>query len=170
MTININNGAALLDAVGAALPYVRREARRRGWTWYTVPAEPDEIAGAVWLYLHERGIQDAERHSINKAIAAALAQIERERKKAPEHYEDIPGLIDLFQGGTEPEKAFFQRIENRCLFEGRKKAAQLERIAELLINGYTAGEIAEKLGCTRRTIENKKAEIRSILSLDGESR
>lgn len=153
----------MLDAVKAALPYVRREARRHSWTWYTVPAETDEIAGAVWLYLHARGTQDADRHSINKAVAAALAQIERERKKAPEHYDDIPGLIDLFQGGTEPEKAFFQRIENKHLFDGRKKAAQFERIAELLINGYTAGEIAAKLGVTRRTIENKKNEIRAIL-------
>ena len=161
--ININNGAALLDAVGAALPYVRREARRRGWTWHTVPAEPEEIAGAVWLYLHTRGIQDAERHDINKAVAAALAQIERERKKAPEHYDDIPGLIDIIQGGPEPESEFFQRIENRCLFQGRKKAAQLDRIASLLIDGYTAGEISEKLNVTRRTIENKKNEIRAIL-------
>ena len=161
--ININNGAALLDAVGAALPYVRREGRKRGWTWHTVDAEPDEIAGAVWIYLHERGIQSADRHSINKAVAATLAQLERERKKAPEHYDDIPGLIDLFQGDAEPETAFFQRIENRCLFHGRKKAAQLERIAEMLINGYTAGEIAAKLGVTRRTIENKKNEIRAIL-------
>jgi DNA-directed RNA polymerase specialized sigma24 family protein len=70
------------------------------------------------------------------------------------------GGLDLF-AGQEPTPEFAAMVAEECrrLLDGLRDEA-LRQVALLRMEGYTGDEIAERLGCTRRTVTRKLELIR----------
>lgn len=154
--ININDGAALLDAVGAALNTCRRQARRRGWSWGRIEASAEDITADVYLYLAEHGITEASRDDISDAIAATLYRVHAEQSRQARliEFDALPDYMDVIRDPRpSPERA---AIINDLLQCNDSKHGDIIRLIYL---GYTDTEIAQLLGLARRTVYSRKKEI-----------
>lgn len=157
--INITDGAALLDAVRAALPICRRRARRQRWRWGWMDASAEDIAGDVYIYLSEHGITDARPEDIGTAIANALRclQADEARRAALIELDSLPEYMDILRDPRPgPEHA---AIINDILSCNDSKYGDIIR---LIYYGYTDTEIAQLLGLARRTVYTRKREIATI--------
>lgn len=70
-----------------------------------------------------------------------------------------PGIGDAL--GSEPTPEFSAMVAENCrtMLDSLGEES-LRTVAILTLQGYTAAEVAEKLGCVRRTVERKLARIR----------
>ena len=156
MTINIHDGAALMDEIGVALPICRRQARRRLWAWGRAEASAEDIAGDIYIYLAERNVYDASRDDISDAIAATLYRLQAEQARQAKLIEldGLPEYMDVIRDKrTGPETA---TIINDILQCTDSKHGDIIR---LIYYGYTDTEIAQILGLARRTVYTRKKEI-----------
>lgn len=159
MTININDGAALLDAVGAALPVCRRQARRRGWSWGWTEASAEEITADVYIYLAERGLYDASRDDISDAIAATLYRLHADQARQARLIEldGLPEYMDILHDPRpSPERAAIISDILQCT------DSKHGDIIRLIYLGYTDTEISQLLGLARRTVYTRKKEIAAL--------
>lgn len=157
--ININDGAALLDAIGATLPICRRQARRRSWSWGWAEASAEDIAADVYIYLAERGISDASCEDISDAIAATLYRVHADQARRAQLIEldGLPDYMDILHDPRPgPEHS---TIINDMLSCNDSKHGDIIR---LLYLGYTDTEIANILGLARRTVYSRKKEIAAL--------
>ena len=156
MTININNGEALIDEISAALPICRRQARRRGWAWGWTEAGAEDIAADIYIYLAERGLYDASRDDIHSAIAATLYRVHAEQARRDKLIEidGLPDYMDIIRDPCPgPERA---AIINDLLSCNDSKYHDIIRLVYL---GYTDTEIAQILHLARRTVYSRRREI-----------
>lgn len=157
--ININNGAALLDAVGAALITCRRQARRRSWSWGYAETSGEDIAGDVYIYLAERGLYDASRDDIHSAIAATLYRLHTDQSRRDKLIEldGLPDYMDILRDPRPgPERA---TIINDMLSCNDSKHGDIIR---LIYAGFTDTEISQCLHLARRTVYSRKKEIAAL--------
>ena len=154
--VNINNGAALVDEISAALPICRRQARRRSWSWGWTEASTSDIAGDVYIYLSERGLYDASRDDIHSAIAATLYRVNADQARRAQLIEldGLPEYMDILHDPRPgPERA---AIINDMLQCADSKYSDIIRLVYL---GYTDTEISQRLGLARRTVYSREKEI-----------
>ena len=154
--INIDNGAALLDAVGAALPICRRQARRRSWSWGWTEASAEDVAADIYIYLAERGLYDASRDDISDAIAATLYRLHAEQSRQARLIEldGLPDYMDILHDPRPgPETATIINDILQCTDDKHGD------IIRLIYMGYTDTEIANILHLARRTVYSRKKEI-----------
>lgn len=159
MTININNGAALVDEIGAALPVCRRQARRRSWSWGWTEASAEDITGDVYIYLAEHGLYDASREDVSDAIAATLYRVHADQARQARLIEldGLPDYMDILHDPRPgPERA---AIINDMLQCTDSKHGDIIR---LIYMGYTDTEIANILHLARRTVYSRKKEIAAL--------
>jgi DNA-directed RNA polymerase specialized sigma24 family protein len=71
------------------------------------------------------------------------------------------GLEEVVDREPTPEFAAMLAEQSRRLFAALGQE-ELRRIAALRMEGYTAEEIAEQLGCARRTVNRRLLLIRQI--------
>lgn len=157
--ININDGAALVDEIGASLPICRRQARRRGWSWGWTEASAEDIAGDVYIYLADRNIYDASRDDISDAIAATLYRLHTEQSRQARLIEldGLPEYMDILRDPRpSPEAA---TIINEILSCTDSKHGDIIRLIYL---GYSDTEIAQILHLARRTVYTRKREIAAL--------
>lgn len=154
--INIHNGAALLDAVGAALITCRRQARRRSWSWGWTETSAEDITADIYIYLAERGITDASRDDISDAIAATLYRVHAEQSRRAQLIEldGLPDYMDILRDPRPgPERAAIINDILQCT------DSKLGDIIRLVYLGYTDTEIANILHLARRTVYTRRREI-----------
>lgn len=159
MTINITDGAALIDAIRAALPICRRRARCQRWRWGWMDASAEDIAGDVYIYLAEHRITDASPEDIGRAIANALRRLQSDEARRAKLIEldALPEYMDILRDPCPgPEHS---AIINDMLSCNDDKYSDIIR---LIYYGYTDTEIAQLLGLARRTVYSRKREIATI--------
>jgi DNA-directed RNA polymerase specialized sigma24 family protein len=105
-------------------------------------------------------------------IRKALDQIERQGRQkrggpgpgGSIRTADVGVNLDWLEGREpSPEVVAILAEEHRRMFECLRDDS-LRRVAELRLEGYTGAEIAEQLGCTRRTVVRKLEVIRQTWS------
>ena len=159
MTININNGAALIDEIGAALITCRRQAHRRSWSWGWTEASAEDITADVYIYLAERGITEASRDDIHSAIAATLYRLHADQSMQARLIEldGLPEYMDILRDPRPgPETATIINDILQCTDDKHGD------IIRLIYMGYTDTEIANILHLARRTVYSRKKEIAAL--------
>lgn len=154
--ININDGAALVDEISAALITCRRQARRRSWSWGWTEASAEDITANIYIYLADRGLYDASREDISDAIAATLYRVHADQARQARLIEldALPEYMDILHDPRPgPERAAIINDLLSCT------DSKLGDIIRLLYYGYTDTEIAQRLGLARRTVYSRKKEI-----------
>ena len=159
MTININDGAALISSASAALPVCRRQARSRSWSWGWTEASASDIAGDVYIYLAERGLYDASRDDIHSAIAATLYRLHADQARQAQLIEidGLPEYMDILRDPRPGPET--QAIINDMLQCADSKLGDIIRLIYL---GYTDTEISQILHLARRTVYARKKEIAAL--------
>jgi RNA polymerase sigma factor (sigma-70 family) len=76
------------------------------------------------------------------------------------------GIADVIGSEPTPELACMV-VENCQQLLDRLEDDTLQQIAQLTLEGYTTSEIADKLGCVRRTVERKLERIRKKWAEEG---
>lgn len=154
--ININDGAALLDAVGAALITCRRQARRRSWSWGWTEASAEDIAADIYIYLAEHEITEASPEDIYSAIAATLYRLHADQARQAQLIEldGLPEYMDILHDPRPGPET--QAIINDMLSCTDSKYSD---IIQLVYLGYTDTEIANILHLARRTVYTRRREI-----------
>jgi RNA polymerase sigma factor (sigma-70 family) len=82
----------------------------------------------------------------------------RKRPRAPEVEADLEQVI-----GREPTPEFAARVAEEYQALLQSLPEPLRVVAARKMEGYISAEIATELGCTKRTVERRLGEIRSVL-------
>lgn len=157
--ININDGAALVDEISAALPIARRQARRRLWSWGWTEAGAEDIAADIYIYLAERGLYDASRDDIHSAIAATLYRVHAEQARRDKLIEidGLPEYMDILHDPRPgPERAAIVNDMLSCT------DSKYHEIIQFVYLGFTDTEISNILHLARRTVYSRKKEIAAL--------
>ncbi len=157
----------------------RRGLRRtsRGW------ADEEDVALSAFCCLWLGAVSNRfrrleDRHDLWRLLAVitlqkAVDQERRERRLKRGGHVPVEQLVD--QGGTDqgsgltaiagremtPELGVMMAEERQCLLD-RLGDERLREIARSKMDGFTAAEIAGRMGCGLRTVERKLGVIRSV--------
>jgi RNA polymerase sigma factor (sigma-70 family) len=122
---------------------------------------------------HLENRDDLWRLLVTITLRKAFDQVQRQRRqkrggqhKSPDRARsgvasESDPLAQLTAPEPTPEIAAMLAEQYRIMFE-RLRDDSLRRVAHLRLEGYTGEEIADRLGCTRRTVTRKLDVIRKV--------
>ncbi len=107
----------------------------------------------ILVVLTQRKVADQLRHEMAQRRGRGLVHLEAALAKDGGGLDQLPGLEPTPEFAAMLAEEYQDRLESLA-------NETLRRIAVWKLEGYTADEVAERLGCTRRSVQRKLALIR----------
>ena len=107
----------------------------------------------ILVVLTQRKVADQVRHEMAQRRGGGIVQSETSLEKDGGGLDQLPGLEPTPEFAAMVAEEYQDRLESLT-------SETLRRIAVWKLEGYTADEVAARLGCTRRAVQRKLALIR----------